>query len=259
MPKQKTSISNRIVVEKAKEIFANKDKLPYLIISYFAIFATTYLFYNSLALSLLSFAFYPLFKKPYLRYMERQRRRNIQNQFRDLLYSFSASFASGRQMTEALTEAKNTLGEMYPDDAPIVRELLIMTGQLKEAKETEEKVLVEFASRCNIPDITTFVDVYVTCRSTGGNMERAILRTVKVLLEKMEIQEEIRVMTSQKKLEGKIITSLPFLILILLRLTSPSYLAILYESFMGRVIMSASLLLIYVAYTLIEKITSIEV
>ena len=66
-------------------------------------------------------------------------------------------------------------------------------------------------------------------------------------------------MTSQKKLEGKIITSLPFLILVLLRVTSPSYLAVLYETFMGKLMMTGSLLLIYVAYILIEKITTIEV
>ena len=236
-----------------------KEKIRFILPCYLLVFIVTYLFYDSIILSLISFLTYPLFKKPYLRHLENQRVKNLQNQFRDLLYSFSASFAAGRQMTEALIEARKTLEEMYPEDAPIVSELVIMTGQLKEAKETEERVLIEFASRCKIPDITTFVDVYVTCRSTGGNMEKAILQTVKVLLEKMEIQEEIRVMTSQKKLEGKIITSLPFLILILLRLTSPSYLIVLYETLMGRLMMTGALILIYVAYVLIEKITNIEV
>lgn len=237
----------------------NKEMISFLLSSYLLVFLVTYLFYNSIFLSLSSFLVYPLFRKPYFRYIEKQRIKNLQNQFRDLLYSFSASFAAGRQMTEALIEAKDTLEEMYPKEAPIVQELTIMTGQLKEAKETEERVFIEFASRCKVSDITTFVDVYVTCRSTGGNMERAILKTVKVLLEKMEIQEEIRVMTSQKKLEGKIITSLPFLILLLLRITSPSYLVVLYETLMGRLMMTGALILIYIAYYLIEKITTIEV
>lgn len=242
-----------------RRIALNKEIIPIVLLSYFAVFIITYLFYNSVWLSLSSFLFYPLFKKPYNRYIERKRVRTLQSQFRDLLYSFSASFAAGRQMTEAIFEAKCTLEEMYPKDAPIVSELNLMTGQLKEAKEAEERVLIEFALRCQIPDITTFVDVYVTCRSTGGDMEKAILSTVKVLLEKIEIQEEIRVMTSQKKLEGKIITSLPFLILILLRITSPSYLYVLYETFMGRLLMTSALLLIYIAYICIEKITTIEV
>ena len=259
MSKQKISIPNGIGMKRIRGIFSHQEQVLFILVCWAGAFFTTYLFYNSLVISLLSFMVYPILKKSYLRYLEAQRIRTLQNQFRDLLYSFSASFAAGRQMAEALMEARKTLGEMYPENSPIVVELTIMTGQIKEAKETEEKVLVEFAARCRIPDITTFVDVYVTCRTTGGNMERAILRTVKVLLEKMEIQEEIRVMTSQKKLEGKIITSLPFLILILLRVSSPSYLAVLYESFMGRLMMTGSLLLIYVAYMSIEKITSIEV
>jgi tight adherence protein B len=242
-----------------KKLAAKREEIHFLIVCYLGVFITTYLFYNSIWLSLISFVFYPFCTKPYIRYLEKQRIKKLQSQFRDLLYSFSASFAAGRQMTEALVEAKKTLEEMYPQNAPIVRELTIMTGQLLEAKETEERVLIEFASRCKIPDITIFVDVYVTCRSTGGDMEKAILRTVKVLLEKMEIQEEIRVMTSQKKLEGKIITSLPFLILVLLRLTSPSYLIVLYETFMGRLMMTGALFLIYIAYVFIEKITTIEV
>lgn len=259
MSEQKISVIHGYRRKIINKLSFDKDKIIFIIICYLGVFVTTFLFYNSLLLSILSFFLYPLFKKPYIRYIEKRRIRNLQNQFRDLLYSLSASFASGRQMTEALIEAKKTMEEMYPEDAPIVRELNIMTGQLKEAKEAEEKVLIEFAARCKLADITTFVDVYVTCRSTGGNMERAILSTVKVLLEKMEIQEEIRVMTSQKKLEGKIITSLPFLILILLRFTSPSYLAVLYETFMGRLIMTGALVLICMAYTLIEKITNIEV
>lgn len=259
MSKQKISISNWPGVKRIGGVFSPKEQVTFFLACWAGGFFTTYLFYNSLIISILSFMVYPILKKPYLRYLEAQRIRTLQNQFKDLLYSLSASFAAGRQMTEALMEARKTLGEMYPESSPIVSELTIMTGQIKEAKETEEKVLLEFAARCRIPDITTFVDVYVTCRTTGGNMEEAILRTVKVLLEKMEIQEEIRVMTSQKQLEGKIITSLPFLILILLRLSSPSYLAVLYDSFMGRIMMTVSLFLIYVAYISIEKITSIEV
>ena len=66
-------------------------------------------------------------------------------------------------------------------------------------------------------------------------------------------------MISQKKLEGRLITAMPIFIVLFLQLTSPDYLAVMYESLAGKILMSLALLATVLAYVMIERITAIEV
>ena len=52
---------------------------------------------------------------------------------------------------------------------------------------------------------------------------------------------------------------MPVVIIIFLRLMSPDYLAIMYETLMGRLMMTVALVTTAAAYVLIERITDIEV
>ena len=78
-------------------------------------------------------------------------------------------------------------------------------------------------------------------------------------MEKIEIDEEIRVMTVQKIFEGRIISLMPIGIILFLRLVSPEYLQIMYETVTGRLLMTVALACIVYAGYLIRKITFIEV
>ena len=77
--------------------------------------------------------------------------------------------------------------------------------------------------------------------------------------EKIAIKKEIAVMVSEKKFEGRIITCMPFVIIVFLRFISPEYLESLYSTWLGRLLMTVSLAAAAAAYYLIERITDIEV
>ncbi|HZK88432.1 MAG TPA: hypothetical protein VFC27_04680, partial [Anaerovoracaceae bacterium] len=97
--------------------------------------------------------------------------------------------------------------------------------------------------------------VYAICKETGGDMEKAIVKTSQIIMEKMNIEKEMRVLSAQKKFEGKLISIMPILVIIFLRITSPSYLEPLYATLAGKIIMSLSLIGMGYAYYLTEKIT----
>ena len=79
---------------------SDKEKMIFYMGGYICIFIVVYLFYHSVLLSAL-FGLLIHFFSPYLKKQLAQKRMNMLNlQFKDLLYSLSASVASGRQMEE---------------------------------------------------------------------------------------------------------------------------------------------------------------
>lgn len=240
-------------------ILTGDEKRKFLLCAYLLIFCIAYLFYNSFVVSFISgfLAFAGI--DPYKYHLRDKRKAMLKNQFRDLLYSLSSSFASGRQLTESIGEAISNLEVNYDQGEPILVEAKRIFSGLHDARESEENVLSDFALRSGVKDIINFVDVYMICRNTGGNLERAVMETSRILMEKIEIDEEIRVMTIQKKFEGRIICLMPLGVILFLKLASPDYLKIMYESITGRLIMTISLACIVYAGYLIKKITDIEV
>jgi tight adherence protein B len=171
----------------------------------------------------------------------------------------SASFATGRQMTEALIEARENLKLIYEDSAPIVAEVDLMVNRLTKGLEGERQVLFDFADRSACEDIAGFVDVYFTCLTTGGDRIKAVRRASDLIMDKIDIRNEIQALTAQKKFEAKILAALPPLIIGFLMLSSPDYLDSLYHTMVGHGIMTLSLAVMGVAFYWSTRITDIEV
>ncbi|MDD3168875.1 MAG: type II secretion system F family protein [Eubacteriales bacterium] len=238
---------------------SQNEKIRFLLYCGLSLMITAYLFYHSLILSLLvsCLAFPGL--KPYRFYLAEKRRKELKEQFRDVLYSISASVTAGRQMPEALLEAEQSMRLIYGREALIVKELADMVKRLKEYREAEDEILKDFAYRTSIEDVSDFVDIYLTCRETGGDMVKVLTKAAEIIMDKIAIEREIRAITVQKQFEAKILTAIPFLILLFLQLISPDYLSTMYEGLKGRILMTLALAGIGAAYFWSMKLMKIEV
>jgi tight adherence protein B len=140
-----------------------------------------------------------------------------------------------------------------------MRELFYITRRLTDGRESEKDVLFDFAARSANEDIEGFVDVYFTCLTTGGDTVRAVRRASDIIMEKLTARNDIALSTSQKRFEAKILAALPPMILIFLQLTSPDYVAPLYETIQGVLVMAGCLGIMGLAFYWSTKITDIEV
>lgn len=243
---------------KSDQIHSYKNWLQFVLIGYASLFIVGQIFYGSIGFSAICGLSVFLFLDQYKSYLNTKKIRVMRNQFGDLLYSLSASVATGRQLSSALKEAHTNLSYVYKSNTPLMIELKYLTRSIAENRNSEEMLLSEFAKRSGVEDIRNFVNVYLSCRETGGDMNQVIANASEILMQKMSIEREIRVMTSQKKFEGKIISAMPVLIIMFLNLASPGYLENLYCTISGRLVMTVALIGILTAYKLTEKITNIE-
>lgn len=198
-------------------------------------------------------------KREVEKHLAERRRKQLRNQFRDFLYAVSASFSLGRHMTESMEEALVELRKLYPESAPIVQETSRMTGLIRGGAAGEVEVLQDFSRRAGLAEVDDMVRVFMACRETGGNLSMAMNRAAELIGEEMEIEDEIRMQVVQRKAEGRIITVMPVLIILFLRTVSPDYIGVLYQTWAGRIIMSAALAVTIGTYLVIERITNVEV
>lgn len=238
---------------------AKREKIIFLSELVVFLAAAGYVFYAGIFPAAAAPLLYPKAEKIYRGWLARRRKNVLLVQFRDFLYSLSASFASGRHMAEAMEEACENLTEIYGADSVLVSELLAMLKKMKETGDTDISVWADFSARCHLEDIGDFTAVYAACRETGGNLVAAVNKAASVIGEKITIENEIRTMAAQKKLEGRIITAMPVIIILFLQMMSPEYLEIMYTSLAGRLLMTAALAMAAGAYVVIERITQIEV
>lgn len=240
-------------------VLSPREKIRFLAIGYICTFAVVYLFYHSIWLSLAA-GILPVFVlKHYSSFLADKRKELLLSQFRDMLYSVSASVAAGRHLGEALEDSLESLSLMYPEDSPLMQELNSMVRNMKDNNLHDVKLLFQFAQRSHCEDIQNFAEVCLTCSQTGGDLMEALRNTIEVLADKMDIEKQISAFTAQKRLEGKIITAMPVAVIICLDLFSPDYLDVLYTTLAGRLIMTLALAGICVAYRITDRLTRIEV
>ncbi|MDR1136194.1 MAG: hypothetical protein LBL49_08480 [Clostridiales Family XIII bacterium] len=237
---------------------SGRERTRYYCMSALAALVIGELFYQSIVASALLFPLCVPAMRMYEKYLAGKRRAALSVSFRDLLYSLSASFSTGRQMPEALREGLESLKLIYNEEAPIIKELDDMNKRLFITRETEASVLDDFARRSHIEDIRNFVDAYFICRATGGDIEKLVVKAADVIMEKMNVQKDIQTITAQKKLESKILLVIPGAILLFLQMFSPDYSAILYGTAAGRVLMTLAFTVTLGAYVWSVKLTDIE-
>lgn len=231
----------------------------YYMITCTSLFLIGYIFYFNLFIATFMASLALPFKRTYIKFKIKQQKEILRQQFRDLLYSLSASISAGRQMSEALIEGNKNLALMYGGEEPIMLELQYITKSIKDSRATDEMLLKDFAYRSGIEEIINFADVYSICRTTGANLGAMISKATEVIMDKMAIDREIKSITAQKKAEAKIISSMPVIIIVFLNLVSPGYLDSLYYTFCGRIIMTSALVIIIISYYIMNRMVEVKV
>ena len=70
-------------------------------------------------------------------------------------------------------------------------------------------------------------------KKCGGNLIEITENTIEHLSQAIQTKEEIHTMIAAKQMEKKIMSVMPYFILLYVRISNPGYFDILYESFAG--------------------------
>ncbi len=240
-------------------IMTQKEKTLYIIIAAIAIFIVGYVFYQSFVFSALltpAALFYPKIKT---KDIIKKRKEELNLQFKEALYSLSSSLTAGKSIEMAFKDALKDIVILYPDpDTFIIKEFQYIIRKL-EMNETVESALEDLANRSHAEDIRNFVDVFKTCKRTGGNLVQVMKNTSDIINDKIVIKQEISTLLSQRKFEQKVLNLVPIGMIFLLSTSSADFMKPIFTQVSGRVVMTIAIVLLVTAYFISKKIMDIEV
>lgn len=251
--------NQNVLIDYDVYIMKPAEKMMYILLAAAVLFAIGFIFYQNVILALLLTPFALFYPKIKTKEIIKKRKKLLNLQFKDMLYALSSSLTAGKSPESAFSDVLKDLKVLYPTtDVYIIKEVEYIIRKLN-MNETVEAVLDNLAQRAKIEDIQNFVEVFKTCKRTGGNLVAVIRNSSDVISEKIEIVEDINTTIAAKKFEHKILSVMPILMIVVLSLTTEDYMEPLFSTILGRVVMTAAIIIIAAGYFISQKIMDIKV
>jgi len=218
----------------------------------------SFVFYDSLlpALFLWLPAFF-FFAKREVRNLRDKRKEELKKEFLFAAGLLGDYLRSGYSVENAIVSSEKELLQTFGKRSDILREWKGMGTQMK-LNMTAEEVFRDFARRSHIQEIRDFSEIFEVVKRSGGQLSEVINRVTDILAESFSVEEQIRTSLAAKKLEQKIMNLMPAGILLYIKVASGELLTVMYESWLGRGVMTGCLILYGAAYVWAEKILKIE-
>ena len=179
-------------------------------------------------------------------------------QFKEAIQSLSAALSVGYSVENAMRETVKDLRTMYKKEDTILKEFGFMIRQV-QMNVPVETTFNDFSNRTGDEDVQTFVTVFNMAKRSGGDTMEIIRNTVKQMSEKIDVERDIENILAAKKMEFKIMTLIPFGMILYLKFSFPEVVDVLYGNAIGVVVMSICLGIYFVSYKVGKKLVEIEV
>lgn len=188
----------------------------------------------------------------YVRQQQEKRATLFVDQMVDGLTIMANGIKAGLSITQAMERVVDNLGD------PIAQEFGLVLSQIRIGRSVEE-ALLDLAVRVPRPDVQMFVTAINILKETGGNMGETFETIVTTIRERQKVEKKIQAMTTQGMMQGLIITSVPFLILLGFALLDPSYIKPLFTDPKGIGLLFLMITLQVIGGLMIRSIVSIKV
>ena len=217
-----------------------------------------WLFYRKLLAGLIFSPILTLLLKWEAKRRNEIRRRRLAGEFRDGMQALASALRAGYSVENAFSQAERELTRIYGDDGLLSPEFALIRRRL-HMNETVEAALADLAERSGLEDIRDMAQVFAIAKRSGGRLPEILQKASGALEEKGRLEEEIQTLMTAKRLEQRLMSLMPAAILAYVGLTSPDFLAPLYQGVGGRMVMTVCLIVYGLAVWLGERIMKIGV
>lgn len=197
---------------------------------------------------------------PYLIYVLRKDIRDYKHKLRQRQLEDFLSFitcVSGALMSGYALEGafRYAIREIEKNDSEnTLRSNLTAVMNLIDCGASVELALGSLGKNIDVIEAKQLQNILALGKKYGGNTVVILKQFAKTLRDKQSADKEIATMIAAKKLEGKIMQVMPFLIVAYMKLTSRQQFAILYKGVLGKAFMAACLLVIIAMGVVTDKI-----
>ena len=195
------------------------------------------LFYNSLIAMIPGILLVLFYFKEKKHVFARKRTQGMRKELKEFLNALIAALQTGRSLENAFIEATKDLRRYTEKDTPLVLELKQICVRISLG-EPMEKMLTEFSRRSHLEELEYFSEVFSIGKRSGGNIVAIMKNTIRMIQERMEAEEEIATTITEKKLEFQLMTIIPLVIILYLRMGAGNLIHSLYGNVTGVCVMT---------------------
>jgi tight adherence protein B len=161
----------------------------------------------------------------------RHRRKRFQAKFLDELPNAVEAIVRGVKSGLPLNDSMRVVARESKE--PLKSEFQRVLDQQAVGKSMGEAITILY-DRVPLPEVNFFIVVITVQQQSGGNLSEALTNLSRVLRNRKKMQAKVKAMSSEAKASAGIIGSLPFVVAILVSLTSPTYLLPLFTTTTGQ-------------------------
>ncbi len=182
----------------------------------------------------------------------RQRRlARIEQQLPEALDLMGRSMRAGHAFPTALKMVGDELR------APLGSEMRIVFDEVNFGVAMGD-ALGNLASRVPSTDLRYFVVAVLIQRETGGNLAELLGRISAIIRDRLTLLGEIRTLSAEGRMSAWILSLMPFAVALMMQLSSPDFLRLLYTDPGGRKMLTMALVMMGLGILVIRKVTRIR-
>ena len=251
-------ISGEKGMDYRKYYFSVKELIINILAAVIILAVIAELFYGRWWLVIFMEPFVFIFLKLRKKQLINERRKQLKWQFNDALTALADTVSVGFSVENALGEVYKEMKQIYGKDSYICMELYEMNKKISVSTPVEN-VFQDFAERTGMAEIFMFAQVFAVAKRSGGNLSSLINLVKETISLTFKVEQEVLASISDKRFEQKIMSFVPFAIIIYVRATSPDFLEIMYTTPVGIVVMTVCLIAYFTAIILAHKILNVQI
>lgn len=120
------------------------------------------------------------------------------------------------------------------------------------------KSVARFATRVPLSEANFFAIVLALQTKTGGRLAESLENLVTVLRARTQLRAKIKSMSSEAKASGGIIAALPPVVSVLVYVTSPDYIGLLFEETAGNIVLVGSAIWMVIGVAVMRKMIAFD-
>ncbi|MCR5254805.1 MAG: type II secretion system F family protein [Acetatifactor sp.] len=180
------------------------------------------------------------------------------NEFKEAMLSMSNSLKSGASLPVAIARSRAELDYVSSVKESILKEELDrVINEINLGISTDE-ALENFKERMKSEEVDSFVNAAVITNRVGGDLSEVMIRVCDMISDKIEIKREIVSLTASKRSESNILSVAPLIMVPFLILIAPGYVAPMFNTTVGKLLMGLAIVMLFVNFILAKKIMDIK-
>jgi len=191
-------------------------------------------------------------QSPLARYLDGRRRDRFNAQLPEALATMSNALRAGFSISQAFDSV------VEQGEAPMSEEFEILQRQLRIGMSLDE-ALESMSGRVGSEDLTLVTTAILISRRTGGNVTEIFDKISETIRGRMRIERKVKSLTAQGRLQGVIVSLMPFVIGMAMTAIRPNIMLPFFTSLIGALALAATTVLVIFGWLMIRRIVRINV